>query len=250
MVNNVVLLAGRGLLPLGRLTGIRAVSTKTADKAKGRTMTVDDHVGMQQPPRRTPLTRMPRDERRAQLLASALEVFVNNGYHGAAMDEIADTAKVSKPVLYQHFPSKRDLYLALLDNHLASLTDLLIAALNSTTDNNLRVQATIKAYFHFVSNDDHAYRLVFESDLVNDSDVSDRLEKFNAVYADAIGQVIAEDTMLPPLEAALLGRSLAGMAQISARYWLEANGDLDIDVASDLVYRLAWRGISRFPKES
>ena len=43
-----------------------------------------------------------------------------NGYHGAAMDEIAETAHVSKPVLYQHFPSKRELYLALLDSHLAS----------------------------------------------------------------------------------------------------------------------------------
>ncbi len=194
--------------------------------------------------------RMPKDERRLQLLAAALEVFVNHGYHGAAMDEIAETAKVSKPVLYQHFPSKRELYLALLDSHLESLTTLLVAALNSTTDNKLRVQATMKAYFHFVAHDDQAHRLVFESDLVNDPEVAARLEKFNASYSDAIGKVIAEDTRLAPVEATLLGRTLAGMAQISARYWLEANGDLDIDVASDLVYRLAWRGISRFPKES
>jgi len=212
-------------------------------------MTLEERIGGH-PPRRAPMARLPRDERRAQLLASALEVFVNNGYHGAAMDEIAEAAQVSKPVLYQHFPSKRDLYLALLDNQLATLTGMLILALNSTTDNKLRVQATMKVYFHFVANENHAYRLVFESDLVNDPDVASRLEKFNAEYADAIGQVIAEDTKLAPLEATLLGRSLAGMAQISARYWLEANGTLDIDVASDLVYRLAWRGISRFPKES
>ncbi|MHA7305842.1 TetR/AcrR family transcriptional regulator [Arthrobacter sp. TMN-49] len=202
------------------------------------------------PAARTTPARLPRDERRAQLLSSALEVFVNHGYHGAAMDEIAETAKVSKPVLYQHFPSKRELYLALLDSHLESLTNMLVAALNSTTDNKLRVQATMKAYFHFMANDDQAHRLVFESDLVNDPEVAARLEKFNANYADAIGQVIAEDTRLAPVEATLLGRALAGMAQVSARYWLEANGDLDIDVASDLVYRLAWRGISRFPKET
>lgn len=193
---------------------------------------------------------MPRDERRAQLLASALEVFVNHGYHGAAMDEIAETAQVSKPVLYQHFPSKRELYLALLDEHLEALTQMLVTALGSTTDNKLRVQATMKAYFTFMAKDDQAHRLVFESDLVNDPDVAARLEAFNATYADAIGQVIAEDTKLPPVESILLGRALAGMAQVSARFWLEAKGDLDIDVASDLVYRLAWRGISRFPKES
>lgn len=65
--------------------------------------------------------RLPRDERRAQLLVAALEVFTASGYHSAAMDEIADRAKVSKPVLYQHFPSKLDLYLAVLDLHIDSL---------------------------------------------------------------------------------------------------------------------------------
>ena len=65
--------------------------------------------------------RLPRDERRAQLLVAALEVFTAAGYHSAAMDEIADRAKVSKPVLYQHFPSKLDLYLAVLDLHIDSL---------------------------------------------------------------------------------------------------------------------------------
>ncbi len=61
--------------------------------------------------------RMPRTERRAQLLDAAQSVFVARGYHAAAMDEIADRAGVSKPVLYQHFPGKLELYLALLDQH-------------------------------------------------------------------------------------------------------------------------------------
>src|SRR6478736_8034926 len=195
-------------------------------------------------------SRLPRDERRAQLLAAAPEVFVANGYHGAAMDEIAETAHVSKPVLYQHFPSKRELYLALLDSHLSTLTALLLGALNSTTDNDERVQAVMRAYFRFIAHDDQAHRLVFESDLINDPDVSARLETFNKTFADAVAHVIAEDTKLPELEAQLLGRGLAGMAHVSARYWLETDGNLDLDVASDLIYRLAWRGISRFPKES
>jgi AcrR family transcriptional regulator len=194
--------------------------------------------------------RLPRDERRAQLLAAAQEVFVANGYHGAAMDEIAETAHVSKPVLYQHFPSKRELYLALLDSHLEALTELMLGAMNSTTDNKERVQAVMRAYFHFIDSDDQAHRLVFESDLINDADVSSRLETFNKTFAEAIARIIAEDTRLPLLEAQLLGRGLAGMAQVSARYWLETDGNLDLDVASDLIYRLAWRGISRFPKET
>jgi AcrR family transcriptional regulator len=194
--------------------------------------------------------RLPRDERRAQLLAAAQEVFVANGYHGAAMDEIAETAHVSKPVLYQHFPSKRELYLALLDSHLGALTELMMGAMDSTTDNKERVKAVMRAYYRFIDSDDQAHRLVFESDLINDPDVSSRLETFNKTFADAIARVIAEDTKLPLLEAQLLGRGLAGMAQVSARYWLETDGNLDLDVASDLIYRLAWRGISRFPKET
>ena len=106
------------------------------------------------------------------------------------------------------------------------------------------------SYYRFIASEDQAHRLVFESDLVNDKDVSSRLETFNRTFADAIASVIAEDTKLPHLEAQLLGRALAGMAQVSARYWLETDGNLDLDVASDLIYRLAWRGISRFPKES
>ena len=194
-------------------------------------------------------TRLPREERRRQLLSAAQEVFVSNGFHGAAMDDIAEAAHVSKPVLYQHFPGKRELYLALLENHLGTLTDFLNSALTSTTDNKLRVRETMRAYFRFVAQDSQGHRLVFESDLTNDVEVSARIEEFNARFASSIAGVIAEDTKLSHVEATLLGRALAGMAQVSARYWLETDGDLDIDAASELIYRLAWRGISRFPKE-
>jgi AcrR family transcriptional regulator len=193
---------------------------------------------------------MPREERRRQLLLAAHQVFVANGFHGAAMDEIAEVAMVSKPVLYQHFPGKRELYLALLDSHVETLTARLLAAIASTTDNKERVRATIRAFFGFIANDSQAHRLVFESDLMHDPDVSERLEEFNARFASAIAGVIVEDTGLPLPQAVLLGRALSGMAQVSARYWLELEGEVDLDEASELVSRLAWRGIGRFPKET
>ena len=61
-------------------------------------------------------TRLPADERRQQLLAVACELFANSGFHETSMDEIAEGAGVTKPVLYQHFPSKRALYAELLDD--------------------------------------------------------------------------------------------------------------------------------------
>ena len=97
--------------------------------------------------------RMPRNARRAQLLESALEVFVAQGYHAAAMDDIAERAGVSKPVLYQHFPGKLDLYLALLDQHCESLIQSVRHALASTHDNKQRVRATMDAYFAYVEDD-------------------------------------------------------------------------------------------------
>src|SRR6202011_3049711 len=122
-------------------------------------------------------TRLPRHERRRQLLDAALEVFVSQGYHAAAMDDIAERAGVSKPVLYQHFPGKLDLYLALLDQHCESLVDAVRSALASTTDNKLRVAATMEAYFEFVEHKSGAFRLVFESDLTNEPAVRERVNK-------------------------------------------------------------------------
>jgi len=110
-------------------------------------------------------TRLPRSARRKQLLGAAQEVFVANGYHAAAMDEIAERAGVSKPVLYQHFPSKLDLYLALLDQHVDLLGEQVRAALTTSDDNQVRVTACIAAYFDFVDDPGGAFRLVFESDL-------------------------------------------------------------------------------------
>src|SRR5208282_363809 len=95
--------------------------------------------------------RLPRHERRRQLLDAALEVFVTRGYHAAAMDEIADRAGVSKPVLYQHFPGKLELYLALLDESVDRLIEAVEAALVSTTDNRQRVNATFAAYYAYIA---------------------------------------------------------------------------------------------------
>ena len=97
---------------------------------------------------------MPRRERRAQLLESALEVFVAQGYHAAAMDDIAERAGVSKPVLYQHFPGKLDLYLALLDASCDAIIDNCREALASTTDNSERVAATMEVFYSYVAAED------------------------------------------------------------------------------------------------
>lgn len=194
-------------------------------------------------------TRLPRLARRRQLLGAAQEVFVAQGYHAAAMDEIAERAGVSKPVLYQHFPGKLELYLALLDEHAEALVKIVREALESTTDNKMRVQACMQAFYDFVAGDGEAYRLVFESDLRNVAPVRARVDRANQQCAEMIAQVIAEDTNAPADEAHLLGMGLVGMAEVSARFWLSQQRAIPKDTAEKIIARLAWRGISGFPKE-
>jgi AcrR family transcriptional regulator len=192
-------------------------------------------------------TRLPRPARRRQLLGAARDVFVAQGYHAAAMDEIAERAGVSKPVLYQHFPGKLDLYLALLDESVAELVGAVSAALASTTDNRERVPATFRAFFDYVSGAGQAFRLVFESDLSNEPAVRARLDRAMYECAEMISEFIREDAGVSNEEADLLGMALVGMAQVSARYWLSSEGAFDKDLAEKLLARLAWRGISGWP---
>ncbi len=192
--------------------------------------------------------RMPRSARRAQLLESALHVFVTQGYHAAAMDDIAVRAGVSKPVLYQHFPGKLELYVALLDVACDEAVANVRAALASTTDNQERVAASTEAFYAYVADPAAAFRLVFESDLTSEPEVRKRVERVTLQCADAIAEVIAEDTALPPGQSKLLAISLVGIAQVSARFWVSGGtGQISLEDAKQLVSSLAWRGISGFP---
>jgi AcrR family transcriptional regulator len=200
--------------------------------------------------------RLPRRARRAQLLTAALEVFVAQGYHAAAMDDIAERAGVSKPVLYQHFPGKLELYLALLDQSCDHIIGAAAEALESTEDNHQRVTATMHAFYAYVSDAEGAFRLVFESDLTNEPAVRARVDRVTTECAKLIAHVIADDTGLPEEHSQLLAVSLVGMGQVSARFWLSRRAGLeggepqglDQGQAASLVAGLAWRGIGGYPR--
>jgi AcrR family transcriptional regulator len=191
--------------------------------------------------------RLPRRERRAQLLDSALGVFVAQGYHAAAMDDIAERAGVSKPVLYQHFPGKLDLYLALLDSACDEVIDNCRAALAATHDNKTRVAAAMAAFYTYVAGERGAFRLVFESDLTSEPAVREHVERVTSECAAMIADVIHDDTGLPAEQSRLLAVSLVGMAQVSARFWVSESSGLTQAQAIELVSGLAWRGIRGYP---
>jgi AcrR family transcriptional regulator len=164
------------------------------------------------------------------------------------MDDIAERAGVSKPVLYQHFPGKLELYLALLDQSADTIIDACREALASTEDNKQRVAATMHVFYDYVASAQGAFRLVFESDLTNEVAVRERVDRVTRECAEAIAKVIHEDTGLSDEQSRLLSVSLVGMAQVSARFWLDIDGGIGQQDAASLIASLAWRGIRGFPR--
>ncbi|MCJ8503851.1 TetR/AcrR family transcriptional regulator [Kocuria flava] len=188
--------------------------------------------------------RLPREARRRQLLETALTVFSANGYHGSSMDDIADAAQVSKPVLYQHFPGKRELYLALVDHHLGELSSALVAALRGSEVNRERVESMLDVYFGYVEANPEAHRLIFESDLLAAPEVAERFERFHGAVAEAIAAVLGPNAGLSRPHAVLVARSLTGMAQTAAVHWNRNPDTGGRAEAQRQIFRLAWGGIS------
>lgn len=193
-------------------------------------------------------TRLPRSARRLQLLDAASAIFVERGYHAAGMDEIAVHAGVSKPVLYQHFPSKLDLYLAVVDSHAEKLVNDVNTALLTTTDNHQRVQAAVQAFFDFIDQDNSGYRLIFSSD-ASDPAVIRRVEGATEACVDAVYGLVMHDSGLDPYRSRMLAAGLVGASQVNARYWLEAKRPIDKKSAVDTTVALLWGGLSHVPMQ-
>jgi len=190
---------------------------------------------------------MPRRERRAQLMSSALEVFGAQGYHAAAMDDIAERAGVSKPVLYQHFPGKLELYRALLTTCADDLVERVREAIAATSDNHERVEAAVSAYFDFVAGDGQAYRLVFESDLRGEPEAAAVVDGALTRCIETVAAAVTADAGLDAPRARLLAVGLVGLSQVTAQYWLDSEREVPRDEAVTLMASLAWRGLAGFP---
>lgn len=195
--------------------------------------------------------RMARDERRAQVLRIAQELFSTEGYHHVSMDDIAEHAQVSKPVLYRHFPSKLDLYLAVVDLRGTDLLVAVDAAVAGIEQGPVRrgdgrdvIAAIVKAYVMFVESAGEASVLLFESDVTHDADVRARVEHASSQAALRITTVLSEVTALSLEDAGLLAVALIAMAQGAATHRLRKPDDVAPERTVELVTQLAWGGVS------
>ena len=185
--------------------------------------------------------RLPAEQRRSQLLEVACDVFAARGFHATSMDDVAEAAGVTKPVLYQHFPSKRALYRELLEDVDRRLLDAVRAATINATSGRERVQEGFAAYFHFVTGHGSAFRLLFGASVRNDVE-------FAAIAEGAIEQIANLITGLIEIgpdheHRRVLAHAVVGMAEATSRRLAESGGELDPDRLARWLAEMAWFGL-------
>src|SRR6266516_6708464 len=172
--------------------------------------------------------RLPAAERRKQLLGVARRVFARHGYRGASMESIAEEAGVTKPVLYQHFPSKHALFSSLLDSDIAELRSALEHAFTFAEGNEDRLKQGFLAYVEFVDAHEDAYRLLFSGGPSVDSEFHDRVTRMRGWVASRITGIIQAEAMLPEPRAKALAIAIVGMAESTTSWWLTENRPLPV----------------------
>jgi AcrR family transcriptional regulator len=192
--------------------------------------------------------RLSAEARRAQLLSVAREVFAEDGYPGAAMEKIAQRAGVTKPVLYQHFEGKKELYLALLDSDMARLLAQVSGAIESAHDNPARIRKGLAAYFNYIEANVDSFRLLFRETMGADPEFRESIDRFHDAAATSIGAIIADETGKSLELAELLARGIMGMSEAAATWWLDRKQETDKAELVESLAELAWRGLAALPR--
>ncbi len=186
-------------------------------------------------------TRLPASARRDQLLVVALEVFAQQGFHVTSMNDVALAAGVTKPVLYQHFSSKRELYLELLSAVGQRLIERIRSATECADTPHAQVELGFAAYFTWVAEEQDGFGLLFGGGARRDEEFAEAVRAVEADIARAIAPLIAAD--IDPDHQSMLAFALVGMAEATGRRVLAAGGEFDPDVLARQVAELAWAGL-------
>jgi AcrR family transcriptional regulator len=178
----------------------------------------------------------------------AREVFATDGYHGAAMEKIAQRAGVTKPVLYQHFVGKKELYLALLESDMQRLLSQVSRAIESADDNPERIRRGLTAYFDYIEANVDSFRLLFRETMGADPEFRECIDRFHDAAASRIGAIIADETGKGGDVSELLARGLIGMSEAAASMWLDRKQQIGRDELVTDIAELAWRGLAGLPR--
>jgi AcrR family transcriptional regulator len=191
--------------------------------------------------------RLTAEQRRHQLLAVALELFAHRGYRATTMDDIAEAAGVTKPLLYQHFSSKRALYLELVDSIAQDLLTAVGRGVAQADGPRQQVQLGFAAYFRLVVSHEAEFRLLYGRDHADDQELGRALRTVEDAIAEAIDPLI--DAGLDADHRRLLAYGIVGMAEGASRRFMAQRPDSETELeeeAQKLARRmadLAWAGL-------
>jgi AcrR family transcriptional regulator len=186
-------------------------------------------------------TRLPAAARREQLLGVGREVFAKQGFHATSMNEVAEAAGITKPVLYQHFASKRELYLALLEDAGARLMQAITTATAAASGPHDQVTAGFGAYFRWVAEDQASFTLLFGSGARRDEEFALAVRQVESAIADAIAPLIRAD--IDQSHQRTLAYALVGLAEGASRRLVHLGEAFDPDAVGRQVAELAWAGL-------
>ncbi|HSI79628.1 MAG TPA: TetR/AcrR family transcriptional regulator [Solirubrobacterales bacterium] len=169
----------------------------------------------------TPRKRLPVPERRALIVEAAGRLFGEHGYEATRLDEIAAAAGVTKPIVYRHFGSKRELYLALLDRHRDDLAGF-VASIPATGALDERLRSVLDLWLDYVERRSYAWKLLFR-DTSGGPEIAARRRQVHARARAVLAEVIRSLAASPPprREVEPLAELLSmGMAAL-VLWWLE-----------------------------
>jgi AcrR family transcriptional regulator len=188
--------------------------------------------------------RLPAAERRLQLIEVALAVFAERGFHGASMNDVAESAGVTKPVLYQHFTSKEALYRELVDDLGARLERAIVEAVSLAEGPRQQVEAGFRGYFRWATSEGPAFQVLFAEHTRSDPQLAAPLSKVESLVADRVASFIDVEG-LSEQEKRVLAFGVVGLAESVSRHWLilGLGSGTDADAFADQVAQLAWSGL-------
>jgi AcrR family transcriptional regulator len=189
--------------------------------------------------------RMRAPERREQLLQVARKVFAKGGYQTVTMDDVARQAGVTKPILYDHFPSKRDLYQGLLEADLATLEQRIQTAIETSSGNRERIRGSFQAYFDFVDEEGEGFRLLMKEAVGAEEEFRDLVGRFRERVLARVTEVMIRESRgnLSRKQAEEVALGLIGMAEMVAQHE-PGRSKSERRKTVDILVRLAWRGIT------
>ena len=194
--------------------------------------------------------RLSAEDRRAAILDAALEVFSRHGYNGTSIDEIANAAGISKALIYEHFPSKRELHVSLLERHVQDIFMRLAQTADTGDPGDVRLRSGVNAFFEWVEDNPEAFRLLFRDTF--EPEVASVLDRLQNQATGAIAALMASEPALQSgasnadlaLAIEAMAQQLSGGVQSLAIWW-QTHPDIERDWLVDRVMDYSWVGLKR-----